>query len=227
MNGENRGHAWNKVKLDGNWYNWDMTNTKSDSLTMSTMGKCLKTDDEIEKLKIYKNNNSRIRCVKKPEKSLIDEINGTIKVNKRNIPKLPKEDIFSKIRQKIVNRLQNTISKKNQPLLPKGEEIGAGDKKEIEIAECELVEKLDDRNSSLFKVQAWDKGDVKNRVTTSYLEIYGLEEGQKILEIINNRDFQIFFQALLEANVGNEQYIGRIDLLKDENGELSFVRTFC
>ena len=46
-------HAWNQVNLNGRWYNWDMTNVKSEALTTTTMGKCLKSDADLAKNKIY------------------------------------------------------------------------------------------------------------------------------------------------------------------------------
>lgn len=51
-------HAWNQVKLNGKWYNFDMTNAAYETLTSNEMGKGLKSDSELAKDKIYK----KIQC---------------------------------------------------------------------------------------------------------------------------------------------------------------------
>ena len=78
-------HAWNKVKLGGKWYNWDMTNVASESLSISKMGKCLKNDYDLND-SMYENSNSHVPCIHEPSTELIEEINQKIKSNiKRRI----------------------------------------------------------------------------------------------------------------------------------------------
>lgn len=68
---KNQIHAWNEVKLGNDWYNWDMTNVKADTLTAKTMGKCLKSDEQL-KGKMYENKSSIRRCTAEASKDLID-----------------------------------------------------------------------------------------------------------------------------------------------------------
>lgn len=220
------GHAWNQVKLNDIWYHWDMTNVKSDTLTSLTMGKCLKTDEQIAQNKIYKNNNSKIKCNTPPHQSLIFEINKAIKENIHSVPKLPKENVISKIKQKLFNRvtsLKNKIFKKHQPkLLP---EVSTSKKQnikpELEFTSYKSFMDLPDRNSEVFQIQSWEKGNVTNKVRTSYLELSGLNN-QDLSQILNNEDFKEFYKALISDNKEDTLYIGRIDLIKLENGEITF-----
>lgn len=46
-------HAWNKIKLDGEWYNIDFTNARSDIIEERESKYLLKSDDDFEIHKVY------------------------------------------------------------------------------------------------------------------------------------------------------------------------------
>jgi len=112
-------HAWSMVKLQGNWYNWDQTNIMEDVFLMRRLGKGLRTDRKIIKLYKEKLSVSDIACNTEPSKSLVTTINRYAKMHRGTVPKMKRENFFSNLRSKILNRIG---SKPSQSELPESAE---------------------------------------------------------------------------------------------------------
>lgn len=228
---KNQIHAWNEVKLGNDWYNWDMTNVKADTLTAKTMGKCLKSDEQL-KGKMYENKSSIRRCTAEASKDLIDTINMHIKDNIKNVPKLPKENLMSKLTAKLNNFLSKFGIGK-QKLLEEGKNYkdttlenipkSSVSRSSLEFTKFNPVLSFEDRNSALWEIQSWDKGNIDNKVQTSYVELPMIGNPISIMEE-NKEEFLAIYEALLEDVGQNSSFIGRISLLP---GDSENEKHFC
>lgn len=224
-------HAWNEVKLGGNWYNWDMTNVKADTLTAKTMGQCLKTDEQL-KGKMYENKLSNRVCTTMASKDLINTINRHIKANLKDIPKLPKENFRGKIAKKF-NHFFRKFRVGNQKLLEEGNrcnyerlesaQTSSNEQSLLELTEFSPVILFEERKSALWEVQSWDKGNVDNRVRTSYIELPMIGNPATIMEK-NKEEFLAIYKALLEEAGQNNSFIGRISMVQNDSEN---IQHFC
>lgn len=219
----NQIHAWNEVKLRDDWYNWDMTNVKADTLTATTMGKCLKSDEQL-KGKIYENKSSNRSCKMVASKDLIDTINLHIKYNMKNIPKLPKENFMSKISKKL-NGFLNKFGMGKQKLLEEGNihnnthletaQTAPNNHSSLEFTKFSPVLLFEDRNSALWEIQSWDKGSIDNKVQTSYVELPMIGNPDSIMKE-NREEFLAIYEALLKDSGQNNTFIGRISIIPSD-----------
>lgn len=224
-------HAWNEVKLGGNWYNWDMTNVKADTLTAKTMGKCLKTDEQL-KGKMYEDKLSTRVCTTMASEDLINTINRHIKANLKGIPKLPKENFRGKIAKKF-NYFFRKFRVDNQKLLEEGNrcnyerlesaQTSSNEQSLLELTEFSPVILFEERNSALWEIQSWDKKDVGNKVRTSYLELPMIGNPVSIMKE-NREEFLTIYEALLEEAGQNNSFIGRISILPSDSEN---TKHFC
>ena len=214
-------HAWNQVNLNGRWYNWDMTNVKSEALTTTTMGKCLKSDADLAKNKIYQNNDAKISCPYAPEQWLIDNINTKIKENINNVPKIKKETLLSTFLDKIKGMVNKKMNKSEMKLLPEKKEESMPIKSECDYSNFEPILSFNDRGSIVWKITTWNQSNVCNEVRTLYLELPQLGTPQS-LSNINKEEFNEIYKAL-QGNKIDAGFVGKMELIKDENGEEHWV----
>lgn len=217
-------HTWNEVKLGGNWYNWDMTNVKADTLTARTMGRCLKADEQLRG-KMYENKLSNRVCTTLANQDLINTINGHIKTNMKHVPKLPKENLMSKVAERF-NSFFAKFRISNQRLLEAGnlsrheslDDTQSSYRKQnsLELTKFSPVILFEDRKSALWEIQSWDKRNVENKVRTSYVELPMIGNPVNIIEE-NKEEFLAIYEALLQEAGQNNSFIGRITLLPSDS----------
>ena len=199
------GHQWNKVKLEGEWYNWDQTNIKADILSLNSMGKNLKTDNQLRNRKIYQYYTGDIVCATEPSDDLIQKISYYTQKHKNKCPR--RENTFSRI----LNRFKRPENK----ALPQGENGEKKDTKEmpdknsLKIVEQELVAPFIKDNINLWRIKTWNTKDVSNKIKTMYL---GLDYQDSIDKLIEDyeREFWDVFLTLSYMSKSNYEYIGTI-----------------
>ena len=227
-------HAWNEVKLGNNWYNWDMTNVKANSLTALTMGKCLMSDEQL-KGRMYENKSSTRVCETNASESLITSINRSIKENLKGAPKLPKETFISKIKMR-VNDFFSKFGIGKQKLLEEGnvkEKLDISDSSNIsktnyssiEFTKYNPVILFEDRESALWEIQSWDKGSVDNIIRTSYVELPMIGNPTDIMKQ-NKEEFLSIYEALVKEADKDNSFIGRISIVPN-NSEDENKKHFC
>lgn len=157
-------NMWNEVKIDGQWYNFDMSAYKSD-LSMTNIGKYLKSDEQMQKSKKYAGKKSissdgqNIQCDTEISQEMKKEIKSLAKENQAYIPKVNKvkNNIFDSIKGFFTKQQDNT-------LLP---EPTIKENINLEITNYAPVGKIE--NQILWEIQSWDKSDVDNKINTKYI----------------------------------------------------------
>lgn len=91
------GHAWNKVKLDGKWYNADVTWDSNDIRQGKSPKHCLKTDEEIQR-KENKIDFLGLECITEVSDREIDTLFGNkhLYIGNRKIPNMRDMIAFTK-----------------------------------------------------------------------------------------------------------------------------------
>ncbi len=203
---EEKGHEWNKVKLRGKWYNFDQTNIKSEILSLNNLAKNLKADEELEGKRIYINADSSTQCYTKPSQNLKDSINYYSKKNKNLAPKMPKDNLFSKIKNIFKKEKEETLKLPE----PKMEERNESKKTDLQILDQKIIGVFAHQQMNLWRMTTWDKNDVANRVRTAYV---GLDAVESLDSLIKNHKekFWIVFE-MLANNYKNQDnaFIGNI-----------------
>ena len=198
-------HAWNIVNLGNQWYHWDMTNTKSEVLSVDHIAKCLKTDRQL-KQKNYNNNNCTVACDKEPSAELINAINNIAKREKHNIPKMIKEKMG------FIQKLKNFFRKDQDevPALPEPKHENG-----LSIESYSPLGILKD--DILWEIQTWDKSDVKNKIDTSYIILPKIGSPEETFSK-NPEMFTAIFKEL-KGSISNDalQFLGSINYDKENN----------
>lgn len=155
-----------------------------------------------------------------------------IKDNIKNVPKLPKENLMSKLTAKLNNFLSKFGIGK-QKLLEEGKNYkdttlenipkSSVSRSSLEFTKFNPVLSFEDRNSALWEIQSWDKGNIDNKVQTSYVELPMIGNPISIMEE-NKEEFLAIYEALLEDVGQNSSFIGRISLLP---GDSENEKHFC
>lgn len=233
----NEDHSWNEVKLLGDWYNFDITNAPNHA-SFNKMGKCLRSDEQLKSRKIYEGKKDSIGCTKVPDKDLINDINKYIKENRKNVPQVFKKP---NIKTRFQNKVREVLYKfgiKNKKMLPENSIIQMEDSEydnsesshtdsiksdnNLEFTKLEPIVKFDHRKSIVWGIQSWDKSSVDNKVNTSFIELPDTANPNSLM-MENKEEFLTIYNALIQEVGEQNSFIGKIDLIKNERGESSFI----
>lgn len=207
-------NMWNEVKIDGQWYNFDMSAYKSD-LSMTNIGKYLKSDEQMQKSEKYadkrsiSSDNQDIQCNTEISEEMKKEIKNLAKENQAYIPKA------NKVKNSMLDSIKGFFTKQqNNEILP---EPTVKENTNLEITDYSPIGMI--KNQILWEIQSWDKSDVDNKINTKYVLLPTIGNPIDILNE-NPEVFSDLYKKLQEATAGHDeiQFLGSIDFDVENKG---------
>ena len=115
----------------------------------------------------------------------------------------------------IIKRKENKNKRKKENSLRSKEQSERGREDiKLEIVDIKLLDIYPKENFSIWKINAWNKSDVSNRVRTIYLSLSAEESLDKIIAQ-NKKAFLIGFEVLVSNLNEDYMYVGNITKRND------------
>lgn len=207
-------NMWNEVKIDGQWYNFDMSAYKSD-FSITNIGKYLKSDKQMQKSRKYANKRSMdydsedIQCNTEMSSKMKNKIKNLAKENEKYIPRV------NRIKNNIFDSIKGFFTKhQDNPNLP---ESTINEKSNLEITNYSPVGMIE--KQILWEIQSWDNSNVNNKIDRKYILLPTI--GTPI-DIYNENPeiFSKLYENLQKNAAGHDeiQFLGSINFDKENEG---------